>query len=161
MTSIRIATLAALLLVIGTMARRLDEFNDLQELRKGYTPTYYKPATRYVYTKTYTYNNGGYHSGYHNYNNYGYNSGYNSYSYSSYGNGGGAVYGGGGFGCICCIIICILCCRGSQNQGDGYQENGGQVTETVVVETYNVAPNQGYGGQPNQYPPNQGYGGQP
>ena len=77
------------------------------------------------------------------------------------GNGGGAVYGGGGFGCICCIIICILCCRGSQNQGDGYQENGGQVTETVVVETYNVAPNQGYGGQPNQYPPNQGYGGQP
>merc|ERR1712166_505539 len=113
-------------------------------------PSYTRTTRTYTYTPHYS--SGG--SSVHGYTGSGYNYGY-------YGNNGYHSYGGGGFGCICCIILCILCCR-SNNQDDnnGYNgdyDNGGTVTETVVVESYNVPQNQGYGGPP---PQNQGYGGQ-
>ena len=125
MTNFRVAAMLAMLFVVSTMARKLDEIEHLTELRRGSSYSYsYRPATRTTYTRTY--HAGGY-SGY----------GYHSYGYS-YGNyysgGGGVYYGGGGFGCIFCIVLCILCCRGNQqDQGDG-----GYVTETVVVESYDV-----------------------
>ena len=139
MTNFRVAALAAMLFVVGTMARNLEEIEQLQELRRGYSSYSYKP-TRTVTTRTY--HSGGYSGGY-------YNGGYSSYGggyYSSYnGGGGGVYYGGGGFGCIFCIVLCILCCRGNNQD----QNDGGYVTETVVVESYDVQQPQpmGYGGQ--------------
>ena len=151
MNSLKLISLASVLLVAGVLAFDLEtlrRFDDLEVLRRGGSysgGSSYSPS-KTTYTRTY--HSGGYSGGYHSYG------GYYGGSYYSYNNGGGGVYyGGGGFGCICCIIVCILCCRGNQQQQDGYQD-GGFVTETVTVESYNVA-------QPGQYPPNNGYGGQP